>query len=127
MRTELRLSVGSMEGIGPDQAGKEELKRAETWRAIRRELGVGVKPQWTGKSTSNTRLFKASLEQKLAQKIVPGAVDGLLLAIYDGSVDETTEGLLRLRLLKNGQSEERAARPDPMKLLAGDSSGAYVI
>ena len=40
-----------MEGIGPDQAGKEELKRAETWRAIRRELGVGVKPQWTGKST----------------------------------------------------------------------------
>ena len=48
MRTELRLSVGSMEGIGPDQAGKEELKRAATWRAIRRELGVGVKPQWTG-------------------------------------------------------------------------------
>ena len=36
-----------------------------------------------GKSTSNTRLFKASLEQKLAQKIVPGAVDGLLLAIYE--------------------------------------------
>ena len=79
-----------MEGIGPDQAGKEELKRAETWRAIRRELSLGVKPQWTGKSTSNTRQFKASLEQKLAQKIVPGAVDGLLLAIYDGSVDETT-------------------------------------
>ena len=51
MRTELRLSVGSMEGIGPDQAGKEELKRAETWRAIRRELGVGVKPQWTGRWT----------------------------------------------------------------------------
>ena len=39
-----------MEGIGPDQAGKEELKRAETWRAICQELSLGVKPQWTGKS-----------------------------------------------------------------------------
>ena len=114
-----------MDGCGPDDVGPEELKRNKTWREVRAELSRGVNPKWSGASTRNTRLWKASLERKLAQKIVPGAVDGLLLAIYDGSVDETTEGLLRLRLLKNGQSEERAARPDPMKLLAGDSSGAF--
>ena len=56
-----------MEGIGPDQAGKEELKRAETWRAIRRELSLGVKPQWTGKSTSNTRLFKQGVARAEAR------------------------------------------------------------
>ena len=87
-----------MEGIGPDQAGKEELKRAETWRAIRRELSLGVKPQWTGKSTSNTRLFKASLEQKLAQKIVEHALHRFLLGracAPPGSAGERDAGVKR--------------------------------
>ena len=78
-----------MEAIGPDEVDEEELKRAKTWRDIRAELTRGVKPSWSGKSARNTREWKASLEQKLSQKIVPGAVNGLLLAVYDGSVDET--------------------------------------
>ena len=114
-----------MEAIGPDEVDEEELKRAKTWRDIRAELTRGVKPSWSGKSARNTREWKASLEQKLAQKIVPGAVNGLLLAVYDASVDETAAGLLRLRVLKSGAAEEREARPDPMKLLAGDGAGAF--
>ena len=105
-----------MEAIGPDEVDEEELKRAKTWRDIRAELTRGVKPSWSGKSARNTREWKASLEQKLSQKIVPGAVNGLLLAVYDASVDETAAGLLRLRVLKSGAAEEREARPDPMSL-----------
>ena len=89
---------------------EEELKRAKTWRDIRAELTHGVKPSWSGKSARNTREWKASLEQKLAQKIVPGAVNGLLLAVYDGSVDETAAGLLRLRVLKSGALVQAATR-----------------
>ena len=66
-----------MEGFGPDAVDEEELKRAKLWRDIRAELLTrGVKPSWDGNSTRNTREWaKASLEQqKLAQKIVPGAV-----------------------------------------------------
>ena len=85
-----------MDGCGPDDVGQEELKRAKTWREVRAELSRGVAPKWSGASTRNTRLWKASLERKLAQKIVPGAVDGLLLGVYDGTVDETAEGLLAL-------------------------------
>ena len=66
-----------MEGFGPDAVDEEELKRAKLWRDIRAELTRGVKPSWDGNSTRNTREWKASLEQKLAQKIVPGAVNGL--------------------------------------------------
>ena len=73
-----------MEGFGPDAVDEEELKRAKLWRDIRAELTRGVKPHWDGNSARNTREWKASLEQKLAQKIVPGAVNGLLLAVYDG-------------------------------------------
>ena len=98
-----------MDGCGPDDVGPDELKRNKTWREVRAELSRGVNPKWSGGSTRNTRLWKASLERKLAQKIVPGAVDGLLLGVYDGSVDETAAGLLRLRDLKSGQSSAHAA------------------
>ena len=104
-----------MEGFGPDAVDEEELKRAKLWRDIRAELTRGVTPKWDGNSTRNTREWKASLEQKLAQKIVPGAVNGLLLAVYDSSVDETAAGLTRLRALKNGAAEERESRPDPTR------------
>ena len=56
-----------MEAIGPDEVDEEELKRAKTWRDIRAELTRGVKPSWSGKTTRNTRGWKASLEQKLAR------------------------------------------------------------
>ena len=108
-----------MDGCGPDDVGPEELKRAKTWRGVRLELSRGVNPKWSGASTRNTRqCWKASLERKLAQKIVPGAVDGLLLGVYDGSVDETAEGLLRLRDLKSGQSSARETPMNPFALLA---------
>ena len=106
-----------MDGCGPDDVGQEELKRAKTWREVRAELSRGVAPKWSGASTRNTRLWKASLERKLAQKIVPGAVNGLLLAIYDGSVDETAAGLICLRQLKSGESSARDASTDPAPAL----------
>ena len=51
-RQSLRLSLGSMEAIGPDEVDEEELKRAKTWRDIRAELTRGVKPSWSGKGTT---------------------------------------------------------------------------
>ena len=81
-----------MDGCGPDDVGPEELKRNKTWREVRAELSRGVNPKWSGKSTRNTRLWKASLERKLAQKIVPGATrcgqagrSGWLLAVHTGT------------------------------------------
>ena len=72
-----------MDGCGPDDVGPDELKRNKTWREVRAELSRGVNPKWSGASTRNTRLWKASLERKLAQKIVPGAVNGLLLGVLN--------------------------------------------
>ena len=80
-----------MDGCGPDDVGPEELKRAKAWREVRAELSKGVNPKWSGASTRNTRLWKASLERKR-----PGAKDRsrrgerfAALAVYDGSADET--------------------------------------
>ena len=114
-----------MDGCGPDDVAADELKRAKTWREVRAELSKGVSPKWDGASTRNTRLWKASLERKLAQKIVPGAVHGLLLGVYDGSVDETAAGLLRLRELKSGAPAGREEAIDPFALLADDSCGVF--
>ena len=49
----------------------------------------------------------------------------MLLGVYDGTVDETAEGLIRLRDLKSGESSARETPMNPFALLAGDSSGAF--
>ena len=106
-----------MEAIGPDEVDEEELKRAKTWRDIRAELTRGVKPSWSGKSARNTREWKASLEQKLAQKIVPGAVNGLLLAVYDGSVDETAAAPPSIASVSKSQNAAHRRRTKAMRLV----------
>ena len=50
----------------------------------------------------------------------------MLLGVYDGTVDETAEGLIRLRDLKSGESSAARETPmNPFALLAGDSSAAF--
>ena len=73
-RLSLRLSVGSMEAIGPDEVDLEELKRAKTWRDIRAELTRGVKPAWRQRHTAgNGQWGRVAVASRLGRRFCTGS------------------------------------------------------